>query len=45
MKLDCPKLIAWGKRCLERESVSKFVSDEKDVYEFVMMYRKKIGVD
>jgi hypothetical protein len=34
MKLDCPKLIAWGKRCYE-----------KDVYEFVIMYRKKIGVE
>lgn len=44
-KLDCPKLIAWGNRCLERESVSKFLSDEKEIYEFVLSYRKKIGVD
>lgn len=45
MKLDYPKLIEWGRRCLERESVSKFLSDEKEVYDFVLMYRKKIGVD
>ncbi|XP_058757010.1 probable glutathione S-transferase [Vicia villosa] len=45
LKLECPKLIEWGKRCLERESVSKFLSDEKDVYEFVLMYRKLIGLD
>lgn len=45
LKLDCPKLIAWGKRCLQRESVSKFLSDENEVYEFVLSYRKKIGVD
>ncbi|KAK7363389.1 hypothetical protein VNO77_05530 [Canavalia gladiata] len=44
-KLDYPKINAWAKRCLERESVSKSVSNEKDVYEFVLMYRKKIGVD
>ncbi|KAJ1402997.1 Thioredoxin-like superfamily [Sesbania bispinosa] len=44
-KLDCPKLTAWGKRCLQRESVSKFLSDEKEIYEFVLSYRKKIGVD
>lgn len=45
LKLECPKLIEWGKRCLERESVAKFVSDEKDIYEFVSMYRKLIGLD
>lgn len=44
-KLHYPKLIGWANRCLERESVSKSVSDEKDVYEFVLMYRKLIGVD
>ncbi|KAJ1403001.1 Thioredoxin-like superfamily [Sesbania bispinosa] len=45
LKLDYPKLIAWGKRCMQRESVSKFLSDEKEIYEFVLSYRKKIGVD
>ncbi|KAJ1418734.1 Thioredoxin-like superfamily [Sesbania bispinosa] len=45
LKLDCPKLIAWGKRCLQRESVSKFLPDEKEIYEFVLSFRKIIGVD
>ncbi|XP_061337079.1 glutathione S-transferase 3-like isoform X1 [Gastrolobium bilobum] len=45
LKVDCPKLNAWAKRCLQRESVSKYLSDEKEVYEFVLSYRKKIGVD
>jgi len=44
-KLDCPKLTAWANRCLVKESVSKFVSDEKDVYEFILSHRKRIGVD
>ncbi|KAF1884828.1 hypothetical protein Lal_00028715 [Lupinus albus] len=45
-KFDCPKIIAWGERCLQNvESVSKFVSDEKDVYELVKDYRKKFGLD
>ncbi|KAK7347960.1 hypothetical protein VNO80_22504 [Phaseolus coccineus] len=44
-KLDCPKLTAWANRCLVKESVSKFVSDEKDVHEFVLSHRKRIGVD
>ncbi|OIW08180.1 hypothetical protein TanjilG_24375 [Lupinus angustifolius] len=45
-KLDCPKIILWGERCLKNvESVSKFLSHEKDVYEFVQMYRKMTGMD
>ncbi|KAK7264809.1 hypothetical protein RJT34_32420 [Clitoria ternatea] len=45
LKLDYPKINAWANRCLQRESVSKSVSDEADIYEFVLSYRKKIGVD
>ncbi|KAE9617070.1 hypothetical protein Lal_00035103 [Lupinus albus] len=45
-KLDFPKIMLWGERCLNNvESVSKLLSDEKDVYEFVLMIRKRIGVD
>ncbi|KAL2338860.1 hypothetical protein Fmac_013306 [Flemingia macrophylla] len=45
LKLDFPKLVTWANKCLERESVSKFLSDEKDVYDFVLAHRKRIGVD
>ncbi|KAG2407383.1 glutathione S-transferase [Vigna angularis] len=44
-KLNCPKLTSWANRCLVKQTVSKFVSDEKDVYDFVIRYRKTIGVD
>ncbi|QCD80153.1 glutathione S-transferase [Vigna unguiculata] len=44
-KLHCPKITAWANRCLVRESVSKYVSDEKDVNDFVLSYRKLIGMD
>ncbi|KAE9592846.1 hypothetical protein Lal_00028976 [Lupinus albus] len=45
-KLDCPKIIEWAERCLKNvESVSKFLSDENDVYDLIKMHRKKIGVD
>lgn len=39
------KLIAWAKRCMKRESVSKSVADEKEVYEFVVDYRKRLELD
>lgn len=45
LKIDSPKLIAWGERCLQRESVSKFLPNEKDIREFVHTVRKKFGVD
>lgn len=41
----CPKLIAWVKRCMERESVSKTFPDSRSIYEFVLFLRKKSGID
>lgn len=30
-RLECPRIIAWAKRCKQRESVSKSLQDEKKV--------------
>ncbi|XP_047180034.1 glutathione S-transferase 3-like [Vigna umbellata] len=35
MEEECPKLIAWAKRCMERETVSKTLPDEKKIYAFI----------
>ncbi|CAL9172535.1 unnamed protein product [Musa hybrid cultivar] len=40
-----PKLVAWGKRCMERESVAKTLSDPHKVYEFVGGLKKRFGVE
>ncbi|URE36898.1 glutathione s-transferase [Musa troglodytarum] len=40
-----PKLVAWGKRCMERESVAKTLSDPHKVYEFVGALKKIYGVE
>ncbi|XP_008775488.2 probable glutathione S-transferase parA [Phoenix dactylifera] len=42
---ECPKLVAWAKRCMERESVSKSLHDPHKVYEYVCQLKKKLGVD
>jgi len=42
---ECEKLIAWAKRCKQRDSVSKSVADEKEVYDFVVNYRKRFELD
>ncbi|KAH7661221.1 Glutathione transferase protein [Dioscorea alata] len=45
MDEECPKIVAWAKRCMERESVSKTLSDPNKVYEFVLFLKKKFGVE
>lgn len=45
VEAECHKLIAWAKRCKQRESVFKSVADEKEVYEFVVNYRKRFELD
>ncbi|XP_062091541.1 probable glutathione S-transferase [Humulus lupulus] len=45
IEADCPKFIAWAKRCMQRESVAKTLPDEKKVCEFVGGMRKKFGIE
>ncbi|KAM0943982.1 putative glutathione transferase [Dioscorea sansibarensis] len=42
---ECPKIVAWSKRCMERDSVSKTLSDPHKVYEFVLVLKKRFGVE
>ncbi|EXB27067.1 putative glutathione S-transferase parC [Morus notabilis] len=42
---ECPRLIAWAKRCMEKESVYKSLPDEKKIFEFVIQLRKKFGIE
>nr|TKR90693.1 hypothetical protein D5086_0000230980 [Populus alba] len=42
---DCPKLIAYCKRCLQKESVSKSLEDPQKVRDFVVMRRKMLGLE
>ncbi|MBA0574017.1 hypothetical protein Golob_001258 [Gossypium lobatum] len=38
---NCPNLVAWAKRCMQRESVSKSLPDQYKVYYFLMELKKK----
>lgn len=42
---ECPKITAWIKRCLERETVAKVYPDTAKVYEFVCMLKKLFGIE
>lgn len=45
IEAECPKLIAWCKRCLQNESVSRSVADPQEVYGFLVELRKKLGLE
>ncbi|WZZ67116.1 hypothetical protein YC2023_078486 [Brassica napus] len=45
IEAECPKLIAWAKRCMQRESVAKSLPDPEKVVEFMAMLRKRFGVE
>ncbi|QHN96724.1 Glutathione S-transferase [Arachis hypogaea] len=36
MEAECPKLMAWAKRCMQRDTVSKSLVDDKKVYDYVV---------
>ncbi|PON72670.1 S-crystallin [Parasponia andersonii] len=42
MEIECPKLSAWVKRCMARESVSKVLPDSSEMYE---LHKKWYGID
>lgn len=44
MEAECPNLMAWAKRCMERPSVSESLPDPYKVYDFVLELKKKFGV-
>ncbi|CAK9160270.1 unnamed protein product [Ilex paraguariensis] len=45
IEAECPKLIAWAKRCMEKESVSKSLADPHKVYEFIKGIKKMLGLE
>ncbi|XP_027064701.2 probable glutathione S-transferase parA [Coffea arabica] len=44
-KIECPKLVEWAKRCMQRETVSKSLADPHKIYEFVVSLKKKFGIE
>ncbi|VFQ61897.1 unnamed protein product [Cuscuta campestris] len=43
IEAECPKLVSWAKRCMERESVSKSVPHPHKVLEFAQMLKEKFA--
>ncbi|XP_077243762.1 putative glutathione S-transferase [Tasmannia lanceolata] len=42
---ECPEIMAWVKRCTEKESVFKSLGDPQKIYESVGLYKKFLGIE
>lgn len=42
---QCPKLVAWAKFCMQRESVSKSLADPHTAYDTVLFLKKMFGIE
>ncbi|KAF8024332.1 hypothetical protein BT93_F1501 [Corymbia citriodora subsp. variegata] len=40
---ECPKLVAWAKRCLQRESVAKSLPDQYKLNDFILSSRRSVS--
>ncbi|KAL4341285.1 hypothetical protein GQ457_08G006430 [Hibiscus cannabinus] len=45
IEAECPKLIAWAKRCMQKESVAKSLADPEKVYGFLLQLKKAYGIE
>lgn len=43
IEAECPKLVSWAKRCMERESVSKSLPQPHKVLESLQMWKEKFA--
>jgi glutathione S-transferase len=40
---ECPKLVGWAKRCMQRDSVSNSLPDQYKVYDFLLELKTKLA--
>ncbi|OIV95663.1 hypothetical protein TanjilG_01457 [Lupinus angustifolius] len=45
IEAECPKLVAWAKRCIEKESVAKSLPHPHKIYEFALEYKQRHGFE
>ncbi|XP_004500374.1 probable glutathione S-transferase parA [Cicer arietinum] len=42
---ECPKLVTWAKRCMEKESVAKSLPHPHKIYGFAKQYKQRHGLE
>ncbi|EAZ03803.1 hypothetical protein OsI_25933 [Oryza sativa Indica Group] len=42
---ECPRVAAWARRCMERDSVAGSLRSPEEIYDFIGLLRKHYGID
>ena len=45
VEAQCSKIVAWAKRCMQKETIAKTLPDQKKVYELLGQFRKRLGLE
>ncbi|KAJ7964324.1 Glutathione S-transferase [Quillaja saponaria] len=45
IEAECPKLVAWARRCMEKESVFQSLPHPQKIYDFALQYKKTHGLE
>ncbi|XP_074267522.1 glutathione S-transferase U25-like isoform X1 [Silene latifolia] len=45
IEAECPTLVSWGKRCMERDSVKTCLPDQFRIHDYVLELKKRFGND
>ncbi|GAB4849256.1 Glutathione S-transferase U1 [Ancistrocladus abbreviatus] len=42
---SCPKIVAWAKRCMQKDSVSKSLAEPQKINELFLQMKKRLGIE
>ncbi|XP_030966751.1 probable glutathione S-transferase [Quercus lobata] len=45
VEAQCSKIVAWAKRCMQKETIAKTLPDQKKVYELLGQFRRRLGLE
>ncbi|KAF8376747.1 hypothetical protein HHK36_031582 [Tetracentron sinense] len=45
IEAECPTVVAWGKRCMEKESVFNSLPDQHKVYDYLLQVKKRVEIE
>ncbi|XP_059277073.1 probable glutathione S-transferase [Lycium ferocissimum] len=44
IEAECPKLVAWAKRCMQKDSVAKSLAEPDKVYDYLLKLKQRLGI-
>ncbi|XP_060209436.1 probable glutathione S-transferase parC [Lycium barbarum] len=44
IEAECPKLMAWAKRCMQKDSVAKSLAEPDKVYDYLLKLKQRLGI-